>query len=100
MYENIVPPWLPYPRFIVYTTGIIEIFFGLLIHVKLIRNFIAWCIIVFLVLIFPANVQMLLNYNETDHPLEWIALARLPLQLLLIWWAYTFTKMSSKKSSV
>jgi len=40
---------------------------------------------------------MMLNYNKENNPQLWIAIARLPLQLLLIWGAYGFTKWVALK---
>jgi uncharacterized membrane protein len=33
-----------------------------------------------------------LNYYKRDDSALWIAVLRLPVQLLLIWWAHRFTK--------
>ena len=45
-----------------------------------------------LVAIFPANIQMMINFWNKNNPYLWIAIARLPLQILLIWWAWSYTK--------
>jgi len=51
----------------------------------------AWALIALLILIFPANIQMMLIYRKKDHPYFWATVARLPLQLLLIYWAWCYT---------
>jgi hypothetical protein len=34
----------------------------------------------------------MINYLRENNPQLWIAILRLPLQILLIWWSYSFTK--------
>jgi uncharacterized membrane protein len=50
-----------------------------------------------LIAIFPANIQMLVNYLHQNHAGLWLAIARLPLQAVLIWWAYLYTKPAFSK---
>lgn len=49
-------------------------------------------IILLLIAVFPANVQMMINYREQRNPHLWITVVRLPLQLLLIYWAYLYAR--------
>lgn len=93
-YKKIMPPWLPYHYPLIYTSGVAEIVLGILLLPVSTRRWAAWGIIMLLIAVFPANVQMLLNYREEQNPYLWIAILRLPLQLLLISWAYSFTKKS------
>jgi uncharacterized membrane protein len=91
-YLQIIPGWLPQHKALVLISGIAEILCAvLLLFPKTIRAG-AWCTIALLIAIFPANIQMLLNYSRNKNPMLWIALIRLPIQLLLIWWAYSFTR--------
>jgi uncharacterized membrane protein len=91
-YLQIIPGWLPQHKALVLISGIAEILCAvLLLFPKTIRAG-AWCTIALLIAIFPANIQMLLNYSRNKNPMLWIALIRLPIQLLLIWWAYIFTR--------
>ena len=98
MYIKIMPPWLPYPEALVLISGIYEVLFGLMLLVPYTRKRAAWLIILLLIAVFPANIQMLLQYIDQHHPRLWMAVVRLPLQLLLIWWAYGFTKQPVKKN--
>ena len=63
-YKKIMPPWLPLHYSIIYISGVAEIVLGLLLLPKQTRKLAAWGIIVLLVAIFPANVQMMLNYQQ------------------------------------
>jgi uncharacterized membrane protein len=91
-YMGIMPPYLPFPLTLVYIAGVCEIVFGLLLIPVLTRKLAAWLLIILLVAIFPANIQMALNYWRPHNPQLWIAIARLPVQALLIAWAYTYTR--------
>jgi uncharacterized membrane protein len=91
-YIQIIPPWLPFPKALNYTSGAAEIILGTMLFPLATRNFAAWGIIVLLILVFPANVQMMLNYKRRHNPKLWLTILRLPLQLGLIWWAWLYTK--------
>ncbi len=83
---------MPFKHELVFITGVLEIGFALLLIFKATRRVGAWLLIGLLIAIFPANIQMAINYYQQNHPQFWITMVRLPLQILLIWWAYTFTK--------
>lgn len=87
-----MPPWLPWHYPFIYISGICEFFLGVLLLLPQTRKWAAWGIIALLVAVFPANVQMMLNYWHQQNPYLWVAIVRLPLQLVLIGWAYQFTK--------
>lgn len=91
-YKKIMPPYLPWHYTLIYISGVCEIVLGALLLPERTRPWAAWGIIALLVAVFPANVQMLLDYQRDQHPYLWIAMLRLPLQLLLIWWAFQYTK--------
>ena len=91
-YLRIMPPWLPWHKELVFVSGIFEIIFALLLIPRWSWQFGAWCIIALLIAVFPANIQMMLNYMKENNPNVWISVLRLPLQLLLILWAHLFTK--------
>jgi uncharacterized membrane protein len=91
-YLQIMPAWLSLHSALVYISGGLEIALGLLLLYKPARRFAAWGIVALLVAVFPANIQMFQNYLQQHNTYLWVTIARLPLQLLLIWWAYSFTK--------
>jgi len=92
LYKSIMPSWLPWHSEIVFISGLIEIVLGVLLLVPATRVSAAWGIIILLILVFPANIQMAMNYSRDKNPATWITIVRLPLQVLLIWWAYQYTK--------
>jgi len=92
IYLTIMPFYLPYPRELIYVTGVFVIVLGMLIVLKNTRRTAAWLIIILLILIFPANIQMTMDYFNNNDPQLWVVALRLPLQILLMWWAWLFTK--------
>jgi len=98
-YLQIMPPWLPWHSELVFVSGVAEVLCALLLSFSTTRRLGAWAVIALLVAVFPANVQMLLNYNAEHNPRVWIAVLRLPIQLLLIWWAYRFTKPARQETA-
>ena len=89
-YMKIMPPWLPWHSFLVSISGVIEIVLGLLLIFNRTRKFAVWGIIALLIAVFPANIQMALDYYHTSNANLWIAIVRLPIQILLIWWAFIY----------
>lgn len=94
-YMKIMPAWMPWHKAVIFITGVMEIILGILLLPKFTRRFAAWAIIIFLIAVFPANIQMAMNYHEESNSNLWIAVLRLPIQLILIWWAWLYT--GSKK---
>jgi|SRR5580698_6179172 uncharacterized membrane protein len=94
MYISIMPRFLPESSFqpLVAISGIFESLLGLLLIPLTTRNIAAWGIITLLVIIFPANIQMAIDFTRRHNAFTWLTWLRLPLQGLLIWWAYMFTK--------
>ncbi|MDB5246797.1 MAG: hypothetical protein JWQ40_1191 [Segetibacter sp.] len=94
-----MPSYIPYPYATIYISGIVESLLGLLLLFNQTRRFAAWGVITLLVAVFPANIQMLLNYIHEDNPRLWIAILRLPLQIPLIYWAWTFAKDNTSEKA-
>jgi uncharacterized membrane protein len=91
-YFRIIPHYLPYPEALVAISGVCEILFGLMLLYPPFRGFGAWVIIVLLIAVFPANIQMAVDWYYEGHSYWWVAWLRLPLQLLLIRWAWLYTR--------
>ena len=93
-YVAMMPEALPAHLALVYVSGVAEILGGLGLILRATRKLAAWGIIALLVAVLPANVNMAVNelpLGDTAVP-AWALWARLPLQLVLIAWAYWFTR--------
>ena len=94
-YVAIMPPYLPAPLTLVYISGVAEAVLGVLLLVPRFQHLAAWGLIALLVAIFPANIHMALNpelFPQIPPVALWL---RLPLQAVLIAWAYWFTRRDS-----
>jgi len=87
-YVKIVPDFLPFPRALVYLSGVAAIGIGFSMIPKRTRNFAVYGAIAYFVAVFPANLYMAFHPEIFPSIPVWAAWARLPLQALLIYWAY------------
>jgi uncharacterized membrane protein len=86
-YLAIMPPQLPQPLLLVYLSGFFELLGGLGLLWPPTRHLAGWGLLALLVAVFPANVYMALIHEQLHIP-GWVAWARLPLQLPLMWWVW------------
>ena len=91
VYLRIMPPALPWPRALVLLSGAAEVLLGALLIVPSTQVGAAWGLIALLVAVFPANVFMWQHADRFGIPAGAL-LARLPLQGLLIAWAWAYTR--------
>jgi len=96
----IVPDALPSKLLLVYLSGAFEIALGLGLAWSRTRRLAAWGLIALYVAVFPANVNMAINDVPVQghHVPAWGLWGRLPLQLVLIAWAYMYTRDHGAKS--
>mgnify|MGYP001285309194 CR=1 FL=1 len=90
-YVDIMPPYLPWHGALVAISGVAEIALGALLLFRRWSVRAGWGLMVLLVAIFPANLHMAMNpqlYPSISPVALWL---RLPLQGLLIAWAYWYT---------
>ena len=99
-YVAMMPAVLPAPLALVYISGVAEIAGGLGLILPATRRLAAWGLVALYVAVFPANLNMALNelpLGTTTVP-TWALWARLPLQVVLIVWAYWFTRADKSPS--
>lgn len=88
MYERAMPEYLPAHRELVLVSGAAEILGGVGVMVPTTRRAAAWGIVALLVAVFPANVWMAQHPERWPGVPVWALWARLPLQGVLVWWAW------------
>jgi uncharacterized membrane protein len=93
-YKQIVPPGLGDPATLVRVSGVAEIAGGVGVLLPRTRRLAGFGLIALLVAVFPANVYMALNPAKFAKIPAWALYARLPLQPLMMWWAWRATKPS------
>lgn len=92
-FVRIVPAWVPDAAAAVLWSGAAEVVLGIGLLWKRTRLFAAFGIMALLIAVFPANVKMATDWVTTGHPAAWVAIVRLPLQALLILWAWKVRKL-------
>ncbi|WP_406694407.1 MauE/DoxX family redox-associated membrane protein [Singulisphaera sp. Ch08] len=90
-YVKMMPPYLPLHRPLVLLSGVAEIALGLLLLIPESSRFAAWGLIALLIAVFPANIYIYQHQQSFPLP-PLVHLLRLPLQGLLILWAYAYTR--------
>lgn len=93
-YMAIVPDYLPAPLALVYISGVAEIVLGLALQVPGLRRLAAFGLIALFIAVLPANINQAMNNLqppglEMSPTMLWV---RLPMQLVLIAWAWWMTR--------
>lgn len=88
-----IPDFIPLKREVVYFTATVEILAAVGLHISQLRPFTAWLLILFFVLMLPANIKAsmdLLNYQTSAYDGKGLIYLwfRVPLQVLFIIWVY------------
>lgn len=95
-YRAIVPPRLqPQAKLVVDLSGVAEIAGGLGVLLPGTRRPAAMGLIALLAAVFPANLHMARNPESFPKIPRWALYARLPLQPLMMWWAWSATRPST-----
>lgn len=92
MYVSIMPDYLPAHRTLVLISGLAEIAGGLGVMAPRTRPMAAWGIIALLICVMPANVWMVQHPERWPGIPVWALWVRLPLQGVLVWWAWRYTR--------
>lgn len=90
-YLSMMPPYLPWHLFLVYLSGILEMACGTALLVQQFTRVGAWGVIAVSIAVFPANIYMAVHnelFTQFSPTALWI---RLPLQGVIIAWAYWYT---------
>jgi uncharacterized membrane protein len=92
-YERMVPPRLQGDaRRIVELSGVAEIAGGLAVLLPRTRRLAGPGLIALLAAIFPANLYMARSPERFRKVPPWALYARLPLQPMMMWWAWRATR--------
>jgi uncharacterized membrane protein len=89
-YLKMMPDYLPLHMQLVFWSGVFEVVLGVGLLFSASQSYAAWGIILLLIAVLPANIFMITSGRFIKIP-QWFLYARIPLQVLLLWWAYSFT---------
>jgi uncharacterized membrane protein len=91
-YLPMMPPWVPLHLESVYLSGVAEVGLGVLLLFPRTSVASAWGLIVLLIAVFPANLHMAQHPDAFPDFSQTALWARLPLQGVLIAWAFWYTR--------
>lgn len=98
-YTAIMPPHWSQPAAWVLITGALEVLGGIGLLVPQTRRWAAWGIIAMLVVYFDVHVYMLAHHADRFQAVPvWALWLRIPLQFVLIGWAWIFTRSDADGS--
>lgn len=84
-FDALVPRWIPgTARFWTYASGVAEVAIGTAVAVPATRRLGATAAVGLFVAVFPANVQMAVDWSRKPWPYRATAFGRLPLQIPMI----------------
>ena len=91
-YVAIMPSYVPAHLELVVVSGVFEILGGLGVLVPSVRARVGWGLIILLLAVFPANLNMALHPELFADVPVFALYGRLPIQGLLVAWAYWATR--------
>lgn len=90
VYLKIIPPWIPGPKPLVYLSGLLEIAFGAALFFPATRETGLYGILALLFVFIPVHIHMLRDRRAAMGLPAWFLALRIPLQGLLIYWAFSY----------
>jgi uncharacterized membrane protein len=97
-YLKIMPNYIPSHLLMIYLSGVIEIILGIALLITKTRKVAGWLIILMLLIFLPIHIKMIMDTWISLNIKFIIAILRLPLQFVLIYWAYRTCNLSFCKS--
>lgn len=98
-YLEMMPPYLTWHYELVILSGVFEILAGVGALIPRFRRAAGLFMILIMIGVFPANLHMALNPADFPDVPAWFLYLRLPLQGVLIWWAWVATRNSAQDTS-
>jgi len=98
IYLHVMPPYIPWPLAMVYVSGAAEILGGIGVLVPdgfvfpKTRVWAAWGLVALLIAVSPVHIHMCLHPEQFPGIPLWAIWLRLPLQLPLMAWAWSYTR--------
>lgn len=90
MYIRIMPKYLPNHKLLVYVSGIAEIGLGIAICFETTKPYAIYGFIAMLAVFLLVHFYMLANKKAAAKIPKWILILRLPLQFVLMYWAWSY----------
>ncbi|HUM50957.1 MAG TPA: DoxX family protein [Chitinophagales bacterium] len=91
-YEGIIPSFMPDPSMLNQVSGVAEIILAISLLFASTRPISAYLIIAMLIVFFAVHIAHLFNPPKMAQGKEWFLYLRIPLQFVLIYWAWCVGK--------
>jgi uncharacterized membrane protein len=91
LYLKIIPPYFKNPVMLNTLSGMAEIVVAIALCIPALRVYGAYGIMLLLLAVFPSNLYMYQNKEAHLGLPRWLLFIRLPIQLLLLIWAFQYT---------
>ncbi|WP_159021285.1 MauE/DoxX family redox-associated membrane protein [Formosa sp. L2A11] len=89
-YLRIMPNYLPNPKVLVALSGVFEIILGISMCIPSLKTIAIYGIIAMLLVFLLVHFYMLKNEQNGAGIPKWILITRIPLQFVLMYWAYSY----------
>ncbi len=90
IYLRIMPRYLPQPKLLVGLSGLAEILLGTGLCFSATKEYSIYGIILMLAIFLLVHFYMLSNEKASAGLPIWVLILRIPLQFVLIYWAYSY----------
>ena len=90
MYQRTIPPYFPNAKLMNILSGFAEIAFGIALLIPAYKSIGAWGIIFLLVAFLTVHVYTIQDKRAGFGLPKWVLWLRIPLQFVLIYWAYIY----------
>lgn len=90
IYLRIMPRYLPYHKELVFISGGIEIVLGISICIPFLKTFAVYGLITMLLIFLLVHFYMISNEKAGAGIPKWILVLRIPLQFVLVYWAWSY----------
>ena len=90
IYLRILPRYIPSPKLMVALSGLVEILVGLGLCFSFSKVYSVYLIIAMLTVFLLVHFYMLSNEKAGAGMPRWILILRIPIQFVLIYWAYSY----------
>ena len=90
MYMRIMPQYLPNHNLLVLLSGVAEIILGIGVCFPITKNFSIYGLVLMLAVFLLVHFYMLSSKKASAGFPKWLLLLRLPIQFVLMYWAYSY----------
>jgi uncharacterized membrane protein len=97
-FDFMMPPYLPWPRQLIYISGFFEILGGIGMILPRTRRMAGWGLSLLLLCVLPANIHVAVSGGSVPGLPEqtWYYWVRLPFQIVFVWWALWSSRRSDE----